>query len=86
MNTSVIGDTDILTMGGGPTSLVLALWRTRPGVRVRIVDERRSRGPHLWRLQVQARTLEQYSQMGLSHAVVERRDEAGAANLWVGDK
>ena len=32
-------DTDVLIVGAGPTGLVLALWLTRLGVRVRIVDK-----------------------------------------------
>ena len=34
-----IRDTDVLIVGAGPTGLVLALWLTRLGVRVRIVDK-----------------------------------------------
>jgi 2-polyprenyl-6-methoxyphenol hydroxylase-like FAD-dependent oxidoreductase len=83
MNTSVIGDTDILIMGAGPTSLVLALWLTRLGVRLRIVDKTSEPGTTSRAVAVQARMLAGYSQIGLSHAVVERGGEAGAANLWV---
>jgi cation diffusion facilitator CzcD-associated flavoprotein CzcO len=36
MNASSIHDTEILIIGAGPTGLVLALWLTRLGVRVRI--------------------------------------------------
>ena len=39
MNPSVNRDTDVLIVGAGPTGLVLALWLTRLGVRVRIVDK-----------------------------------------------
>jgi threonine dehydrogenase-like Zn-dependent dehydrogenase len=34
-----IRDTDVLIVGAGPTGLVLALWLTRLGVLVRIVDK-----------------------------------------------
>ena len=36
---SSTGETDVLIVGAGPTGLVLALWLTRLGVRVRIVDK-----------------------------------------------
>jgi 2-polyprenyl-6-methoxyphenol hydroxylase-like FAD-dependent oxidoreductase len=39
MNASSIYDTDILIIGAGPTGLVLTLWLTRLGARVRIVDK-----------------------------------------------
>jgi len=31
--------TDVLIIGAGPTGLVLALWLTRLGVKVRIIDK-----------------------------------------------
>jgi 2-polyprenyl-6-methoxyphenol hydroxylase-like FAD-dependent oxidoreductase len=76
-------DTDVLIIGAGPTGLVLALWLTRLGVRVRIVDQTAEPGTTSRALAVQARTLELYSQMGLADAVVERGRKMVAANLWV---
>jgi 2-polyprenyl-6-methoxyphenol hydroxylase-like FAD-dependent oxidoreductase len=35
----LISQTNVLIVGAGPTGLVLALWLTRLGVRVRIVDQ-----------------------------------------------
>ena len=64
--------TDVLIVGAGPTGLVLALWLTRMGVRVRIVDKTTEPGTTSRALAVQARTLELYSQIGLADAVVER--------------
>jgi flavin-dependent dehydrogenase len=48
MNASTIRDTDVFIGGAGPTGLVLGLWLTRMGVRVRIVDKTGRRGcaPH----------------------------------------
>jgi 2-polyprenyl-6-methoxyphenol hydroxylase-like FAD-dependent oxidoreductase len=87
MNASPIPNTDVLIAGAGPTGLVLALWLTRMGVRVRIVDKTAEPGTTSRALAVQARTLEFYSQMGLADAVVERGRRVVAANLWVaGDK
>src|ERR1700730_15302197 len=86
MNASSIRDTDVLIIGAGPTGLVLALWLTRLGVRVRIVDEPGEHGTASRAVAVQARTLELYSQVGLADAVVERGRKAVAANLWVSGK
>ena len=79
-------DTDVLIIGAGPTGLVLALWLTRLGVRVRIVDKTAEPGTTSRALAVQARTLELYSQIGLADAVVERGRKTIAANLWVAGK
>jgi 2-polyprenyl-6-methoxyphenol hydroxylase-like FAD-dependent oxidoreductase len=74
---------DVLIVGAGPTGLVLALWLTRLGVRVRIVDKTAEAGTTSRALAVQGRTLEFYSQMGMAEAVVERGRRVGAANIWV---
>ena len=79
-------DTDVLIVGAGPTGLVLALWLTLLGVRVRIVDKTAEPGTTSRALAVQARTLEFYSQVGLADAVVERGRKTIAANLWVAGK
>src|SRR3977135_4317009 len=86
MNASAIRDTDILIIGAGPTGLVLALWLTRLGVRVRIVDKTVETGTTSRALAVQGRTLALYRQMGLAEAVVERGRKMIAANLWVAGK
>jgi 2-polyprenyl-6-methoxyphenol hydroxylase-like FAD-dependent oxidoreductase len=76
-------ETDVLIVGAGPTGLVLALWLTRLGVRVRVVDKTAEPGTTSRALAVQARTLELYSQLGLADAVVERGRKMTAANFWV---
>src|ERR1700731_4240973 len=86
MNTAATRDTDVLIVGAGPTGLVLALWLTRLGVRVRIVDKTAEPGTTSRALAVQARTLELYNQIGLADAVVERGRKAIAANLWESGK
>jgi 2-polyprenyl-6-methoxyphenol hydroxylase-like FAD-dependent oxidoreductase len=63
--------------------LVLALWLTRFGVRVRIIDKLAASGTTSRALAVQARTLEFYQQFGLAQAVVERGHKVAAVNLWV---
>ncbi|MGH9685166.1 MAG: FAD-dependent monooxygenase [Candidatus Acidiferrales bacterium] len=76
-------DTDVLIIGAGPTGLVLALWLTRLGVRLRIVDKTSGPGTTSRAVAVQARTLELYNQIGLADAVVERGRKVVALNLWV---
>src|SRR5580658_7823885 len=83
MNPSHTRDTDVLVIGAGPTGLVLALWLTHLGVRVRIVDKTCEPGTTSRALAVQARTLELYSQIGLADEVVKRGRKVTAANLWV---
>jgi 2-polyprenyl-6-methoxyphenol hydroxylase-like FAD-dependent oxidoreductase len=39
-----IMDSDVLIIGAGPTGLVLALWLTMLGVKVRIIDKAREPG------------------------------------------
>src|SRR5882672_10062278 len=82
MNASSTSDTDVLIVGAGPTGLVLALWLTRLGVRVRIVDKTVEAGTTSRALAVQARTLELYQQIGLSDAVVNRGRQMTTINLW----
>ena len=54
----------VLIAGAGPTGLVLALWLTRLGVKVRIIDKTAEPGTTSRALAVQARTLELYHQVG----------------------
>jgi 2-polyprenyl-6-methoxyphenol hydroxylase-like FAD-dependent oxidoreductase len=78
----MMSDTQVLITGAGPTGLVLALWLSRLGVRVRIVDKTAEPGTTSRALVVHARTLELYRQVGLAEVVVERALEFAAANLW----
>jgi len=72
----------VLIVGAGPTGLVLALWLTRLGVPVRIIDTTAQPGTTSRALAVQARTLELYAQVGLAAPVVERGRRVQAVNLW----
>ena len=74
---------DVLIIGAGPTGLVLALWLTRFGVKVRIVDKTAEPGTTSRALAVQARTLELYRQLDLADFVVEHGHKVPAVNLWV---
>src|SRR5580704_14678406 len=86
MGSSSPADTQVVIIGAGPTGLVLALWLTRLGVRVRIIDKTAEPGTTSRALAVQARTLELYGQIGLADAVIERGWRTMAVNLWVAGK
>ncbi len=74
--------TEVLIVGAGPTGLVLALWLTRLGVKVRVIDKTAEPGTTSRALAVQVRTLELYRQLDLADAVVERGQKVPAVNLW----
>jgi 2-polyprenyl-6-methoxyphenol hydroxylase-like FAD-dependent oxidoreductase len=76
-------DSLVLIVGAGPTGLVLALWLTNLGVRVRIIDKTAEAGTTSRAVAVQARTLELYRQVGLADAVVEAGVKVAGVNLWV---
>jgi 2-polyprenyl-6-methoxyphenol hydroxylase-like FAD-dependent oxidoreductase len=78
-----MAQTDVLIVGAGPTGLVLALWLTKLGVKVRIIDETAEPGTTSRALAVQARTLELYRQLDLTAAVIENGHQVPAVNLWV---
>jgi 2-polyprenyl-6-methoxyphenol hydroxylase-like FAD-dependent oxidoreductase len=86
MKASPVRDTDVLIVGAGPTGLVLAVWLTRLGVRVKVIDKTAEPGTTSRAVAVQARTLELYRQIGLADAVVERGRRVAAANFWVAGK
>jgi 2-polyprenyl-6-methoxyphenol hydroxylase-like FAD-dependent oxidoreductase len=74
---------DVLIIGAGPTGLVLALWLTRLGVKVRIIDKTAEPGTTSRALAVQVRTLELYRQLDLADAVVAKGHRVPAVNLWI---
>jgi 2-polyprenyl-6-methoxyphenol hydroxylase-like FAD-dependent oxidoreductase len=74
---------EVLIVGAGPTGLVLALWLTRLGISVRIIDKTAEPGTTSRALAVQARTLELYQQLDLAEAVIALGHKVPAANLWV---
>ncbi len=73
----------VLVVGAGPTGLVLALWLTKLGVRVRIIDKTAEPGTTSRAVAVQARTLELYRQVDLAATVVEAGVQVAGVNLWV---
>src|SRR5471032_92373 len=74
---------DVLIIGAGPTGLVLALWLSKLGIRVRIIDKTLAPGTTSRALAVQARTLELYRQLDLSDTIVQNGHRVAAANFWV---
>jgi 2-polyprenyl-6-methoxyphenol hydroxylase-like FAD-dependent oxidoreductase len=73
-------------VGAGPTGLVLALWLTKLGATVRIIDKAQKPGTTSRALAVHARTLELYQQLDLTDAVIANGHKVPAANLWVKGK
>ena len=74
--------TDVLIAGAGPTGLVLALWLTKQGIPVRIVDSAAGPGTTSRAMAVQARTLELYRQLDLADAVVTAGHKNPSISLW----
>jgi 2-polyprenyl-6-methoxyphenol hydroxylase-like FAD-dependent oxidoreductase len=72
---------DVLIIGAGPTGLVLALWLTKLGVQVRIVDKTVEPGTTSRALAVHARTLELYRQLELTDFVIERGHKVPACGF-----
>jgi 2-polyprenyl-6-methoxyphenol hydroxylase-like FAD-dependent oxidoreductase len=81
---SLADDCSVLIVGAGPTGLVLALWLTRLGIHVRVVDQTAEPGTTSRALAVQARTLELYRPLGLASTVIERGVRVVAVNFWIG--
>jgi len=77
-----MAQTDVLVVGAGPTGLALALWLTKQGVAVRIVDKSSGPGETSRAMALQARTLEFYRQLGMADAVVEAGYKTPAMNMW----
>jgi 2-polyprenyl-6-methoxyphenol hydroxylase-like FAD-dependent oxidoreductase len=73
----------VLIVGAGPTGLALALWLTRLGVGLRIIDRAAEPGTTSRALGVQALTLELYRQIGIADAVTGGGVQAAGVNLWV---
>lgn len=77
-----MAQTDVLIVGAGPTGLALALWLTKQGVALRIVDKSSGPGETSRAMAVQARTLELYRQMGIAESVVDEGYKTPAMNMW----
>ena len=73
---------DVLIIGAGPTGLVLALWLTQMGVKVRIIDKTDGPGTTSRAMLIQARTLELYRQLDLTDTVLLKAHKIQAMNMW----
>ncbi len=82
-NPGANGGTQVLIAGAGPTGLVLALWLTKLGVKVRIIDKTAEPGTTSRALAVSARTLELYRQLGMADTLVDQGVKVPGANFWV---
>jgi 2-polyprenyl-6-methoxyphenol hydroxylase-like FAD-dependent oxidoreductase len=78
--------TDVLIVGAGPTGLVHALWLTKQGVAIRIIDKSSGPGETSRAMAVQARTLEFYRQLDMADAVVAAGYQTPAMNMWAQGK
>ncbi|GHF53868.1 2-polyprenyl-6-methoxyphenol hydroxylase-like FAD-dependent oxidoreductase [Deinococcus metalli] len=74
---------DVLIAGAGPTGLMLALWLTRLGVRVRIADLKPGPVRETRAIALQARSLEFYDQLGLAPEVLHHGRPFDAINVFV---
>jgi 2-polyprenyl-6-methoxyphenol hydroxylase-like FAD-dependent oxidoreductase len=74
---------DVLIVGAGPTGLVLGLWLTKLGVKIRIIDKTAEPGTASRALMVHARTFELYRQLRLTDIVVARGRKVPAVRFWV---
>jgi len=81
-----MADKLVLIAGAGPTGLVLALWLTKLGVKVRIIDKVAEPGTTSRALAVQARTLEFYHQVGFDDVAVAGGVKIQKLNFWVGGR
>lgn len=77
---------NVLIAGAGPTGLALALWLTKQGVNVRIIDKSSGPGETSRAMIVQARTLELYRQLGLAETVVSAGHQNPSMNMWARGK
>jgi 2-polyprenyl-6-methoxyphenol hydroxylase-like FAD-dependent oxidoreductase len=76
-------DAPVLIAGAGPTGLTLALWLTKLGVPVRIIDKLAAPARYSRALGVQARTLELYRQIDrLADDVIRAGLKVEGANFW----
>src|SRR5262249_53159091 len=80
MTVSAKAETDVLIIGAGPTGLVLALWLTHLGIRVRFIDKTGEPGTTSGALAVQAREsiLESYEpeRIAFARRLVKTTDQA----------
>ncbi|OTG65410.1 FAD-dependent monooxygenase [Acinetobacter silvestris] len=77
---------NVLIVGAGPTGLVLALWLTKQGIPVRIIDKTAAPVVNSRALGIQAHTLELYQQMDLAEEIIQAGHANLQLNLWANGK
>ena len=75
-------EAEVLIAGAGPTGLMLALWLTRRGINVRVVDPKSGPTRETRAIAVQARTLEFYDQLGLGEEALARGRDFAELSVW----
>ncbi|MEJ0081924.1 MAG: FAD-dependent monooxygenase [Puia sp.] len=78
--------TKVLIVGAGPTGLVLALWLTKAGIPIRIIDKTDKPGTTSRAMVMHARNLEFYHQLGIDHTAIAGGFEMKTINLWIRGK
>ncbi|WP_312239897.1 FAD-dependent monooxygenase [Pantoea sp.] len=81
-----MSDDMVLIAGAGPTGMVLALWLSRLGINVRIIDKLDSHVQQSRAMVVHARTLELYQQCDLAEDLVASGNRNHGINLWADNK
>lgn len=74
--------TEVLIVGAGPSGLVLALWLTKQGVGVRIIDKSEIIPSTSRALAIHARTVELYRQLDLADTLLENGFSMRHTNVW----
>src|ERR1700743_2799969 len=77
-----MNQTEVLITGAGPTGLVLAIWLTKIGVKVRIIDKTEKAGTTSRATILHAKNLEFYNQMGFADISVKQGIEVKGVELW----
>ena len=76
----------VLIVGAGPTGLVLALWLTKAGIPIRIIDKTDKPGTTSRAMVMHARNLEFYHQLGIDQMAIDGGLEMKTINLWIRGK
>src|ERR1700748_3752542 len=78
--------TKVLIVGAGPTGLTLALWLTKAGIPIRIIDKTDKPGTPSRAMVLHARNLEFYHQLGIDQLAIGGGFEMKTINLWIRGK
>src|SRR5262249_43358875 len=83
---SKIDDVQVLVVGAGPTGLTAAYELTRRGITCRIVDDNEKPTPQSRALNLHARTLELFENMGLIDDALKSGTPAYGISVYQGNK